>query len=114
MRTASSENQRRNSAPYVISALLSLSGLPISRVMIVASSSARAVTVSKAERRISPRSRGGTFAQSACAATAASIAALPSSTVASATCTSVEPSAGFSTANVEPPLASRQEPPMNS
>ena len=58
------------------------SGLPISRVMSMAKWSARSVSSSKAERRISPRSRGATAAQSAWAATAASSAAAPSSGVA--------------------------------
>ena len=65
-------------------ASLSASVLPISRVISMANSSARAVISSNAARRISPRSRGGVAAQSACAATAASSAARPSSTVASA------------------------------
>ena len=91
MRTASSENQRKNSEAYAISALVSLIGLPISRVISRASSSARSVMISYAVRRISPRSRGGVAAQSACAATAASSAALPSATLASATSTRVWP-----------------------
>ena len=46
MRTASSAYQRRKLAPYVISALDSASGLPISSVISSASSSARSTIVS--------------------------------------------------------------------
>ncbi len=58
IRTASSLNQRKNSAAYVTSPRDSTSGLPISNVINNASSSARAVISSNARRRISPRSRG--------------------------------------------------------
>ena len=81
MRTASSANQRKNSAPYLTSPMLSASTLPISSVIRVAMSSARSVIFSKTERRISPRSRGGVAAHSACTAQAASSAAIASSGV---------------------------------
>ena len=85
MRTASSANQRKNSAPYLTSPRLSATTLPISNVINVARSSARAMIVSKTERRISPRSRAGVAAHSACTALAASRAATASAAVASAT-----------------------------
>ena len=81
MRTASSANQRKNSAPYLTSPMLSGSTLPISSVIRVAMSSARSVIFSKTDRRISPRSRGGVAAHSACTAQAASSAAMASSGV---------------------------------
>ena len=64
MRTASSANQRKNSAPYLTSPMLSATTLPISRVIRVAMSSARSVIFSKTDRRISPRSRGAVAAHS--------------------------------------------------
>src|SRR5215212_6317291 len=89
-------------------------GLPISRVMSRASSSLRSVIISKALRRISPRWRGGCFAQSAWASTAASSAASESSGCASATSQRLSPVAGSSTASVPPSLASRHSPPIKS
>ena len=114
IRTASSENQRRNSPPYVTSPRASASVLPISRLISRARSSARAVTRSNARRRISPRSRGAVSAHSGCAATAASSAALASSTVPSATSVRTEPSAGSITSKRPPPEAGRHSPPMKS
>ena len=64
MRTASSANQRKNSAPYVTSPLASATVLPISRLISRAKSSARPVISSKARRSTSPRSRGAVAAQS--------------------------------------------------
>ena len=111
MRTASSANQRKNSAPYLTSPMLSGSTLPISSVISVAKSSARSVIVSNTERRISPRSRGGVAAQSACTAQAASSAAMASSAVALATVISTSSSDGSSTSNVEEPW--RSSPPIH-
>jgi hypothetical protein len=85
MRTASSANHRKNSAPYLTSPMLSATTLPISSVIRVAMSSARSVIFSKTARRISPRSRGGVAAHSDCTAHAASSAAIASSGVPSAT-----------------------------
>ena len=112
IRTASSENQRKNSAPYVTSPFASASVLPISREISRANWSARSVSRSKARRRISPRSRGGVRAQSAWAATAASRASMASPGEPSATSVSTEPSAGSSTSKRSPPVASRQLPSM--
>ena len=95
IRTASSANQRKNSAAYAISAFDSAIGLPISSVMTSASSSARAPIFSHARRRISPRSRGGWAAHSACTATHASSAAVASSGVASATSAKLSPVGGI-------------------
>ena len=105
MRTASSANQRKNSAPYLTSPLLSASTLPISSVINVAMSSVCAVMVSKTERRISPRSRAGVAAHSACTAAAASSAAIPSSAVALAMLTITSSVAGLSTSNVDDAFA---------
>src|SRR5258705_4800833 len=110
MRTASSANQRKNSAPYLTSPMLSATTLPISRVIRVAMSSARSVILSKTARRISPRSRGGVAAHSACTAHAASSAAIASSAVASATAVKTWSSEGSRTLNVD--LASRSSPPI--
>ena len=102
MRTASSANQRKNSAPYFTSPMLSASTLPISRVISVANSSARAVIASNTARRISPRSRGGGGGPLAPArAAAASSAAMPSSGVASAIAISTSSVAGLSTSKVD-------------
>jgi len=103
MRTASSANQRKNSAAYVTSAFDSATGLPISSVMSNARSSARSVSNSNARRRISPRSRGGVAAHAGWVSCAASSAAIASAAVASAISHSVSPVAGSSTANVVPP-----------
>ena len=62
MRTASSANHRKNSAPYLTSPMLSARTLPISRVIRVAKSSARSMIISNTDRRISPRSRAGVAA----------------------------------------------------
>ena len=109
IRTASSANQRRNSAAYRISDLDSAIGLPISSVIRSDSSSWRSTIVSNARRRISPRSRGGVSAQLGPASTAASSASIASSGEASATSANVSPVAGSSTAKVPlggiPPLA---------
>src|SRR5665647_2321015 len=64
-------------------------------------------------RRISPRSRGGVAAQPACAATAASRAAAPSATVASATDARISPVDGSSTSIVRPSPPARHRPAMN-
>jgi len=55
MRTASSLNHRRNSAPYTTSDLLSGSAFPISRVISMARSAARSSTSSQAVRRMIDR-----------------------------------------------------------
>src|SRR3954451_2888997 len=89
-------------------------GLPISRVISRAISSARSVTSSKARRRISPRSRGAVAAHSAWVLAAASIAAIPSSGEASATSQRISPVDGSSTGNVFPSAASRSRPPISS
>ena len=96
IRTASSLNQRKNSAAYVTSPRDSTSGLPISNVINNARSSARAVISSNARRRISPRSRGAVPAQLSCAATATSSAATPSAGDASATSANTSPVDGSS------------------
>ena len=114
MRAASSENQRRNSAPYATSPLDSARGLPISNVISSAKSSARAVTASNARRRISARSRGAVAAQPGCAATAASSAAIPSAGVALEMRSNTFPVEGSSTASVDESLEVRQCPPMKS
>ena len=114
IRTASSANQRRNSAPYATSPAASFSGLPISRLISRAKSSVRSVIRSYAARRISPRSRGAVRAQSRWAATAASRAATASSAVPSATVARTDSSAGSSTSKVSPSSASRQVPPTYS
>src|SRR4051812_50126508 len=111
MRTASSENQRKNSAAYVISALDSASGLPISSVISSASSSLRLISVSNARRRISPRSRGGCFPHSGWIAQQASSAPFASSGGASATLVSTSPVEGASTSSAAPPGASPPPPP---
>src|SRR5918993_1513722 len=114
MRTASSENHRKNSAAYAISAFDSASALPISSVIRRASSSVRSTSFSKARRRISPLSRGGCFDHSACASSAAASAAIASSGVASAISQSGSAVEGSSTASVSPPEASRHSPPIKS
>ena len=75
MRTASSANQRKNSAAYVASPRASGSAFPFSREIIVAIASFSAVINSNALRRISDLNLGALFAQSFAAASAASIAA---------------------------------------
>src|SRR5918993_2711585 len=114
MRTASSENHRKNSAAYAISALDSASALPISSVIRRASSSVRSTIFSKARRRISPRSRGGCFDHSACASSAAPSAAMASSAVPSAISQSGSAVEGSSTMSVPPPEALRHSPPIKS
>ncbi len=110
MRTASSANQRKNSAPYLTSPMLSRSTLPISRVISVARSSARSVMSSKTARSTSPRLRGAVAAHSACTPAAASSAAMASSAVALAIEISTESSDGSRTSNVDEP--SRSSPPI--
>ena len=114
MRTASSENQRKNSAPYPTSPLASARVLPISRLISSAKSSAWSMIASNDRRRISPRSRGALAAHSAWAATAASSAAMASSVVPSATSVITESSAGSCTWNLDPLPDSRHCPAMNS
>jgi hypothetical protein len=113
MRTASSANQRKNSAPYATSPRASATVLPISRLIRVANSSVRATRASKARRRISLRSRGGVAAQVGWASWAAASAASPSSGVPSAHVVRTAPDAGSLTSKRAPPLASRQDPPMS-
>src|ERR1700760_933103 len=81
--------------------------------MSSASSSLRAVIISNARRRISPRSRGAMAENSGPASTAASSAALASSTDASATSHSDSSVDGSSTASVPLP-PSRHSPAMYS
>ena len=114
MRTASSANHRKNSAPYATSPAASASGLPISRLMVRAKSSLRSMISSYAARNSSPRSRGAVGAHPAWAATAASRASAASTSPASATRARTDPSAGSSTANRRPSLASRHSPSMNN
>jgi hypothetical protein len=111
-RTASSLNQRKNSAAYVTSPRASGSALPFSATMSRAISSARAVMSSKALRRISPRWRGGVAAQAGAAAWAAATAARPSATVPLATLVSTAPVAGSVTSNRDPSSLPRHAPPM--
>src|SRR6266508_1824280 len=113
MRTASSANQRKNSAAYSTSPFASATGLPISRVISSARSSARSTRIWYARRRISPRSRGAYAAHAGCAETAASSASIPSAGVASATSHSTSPVAGSCTGSVLPPATDRHFPPMN-
>ena len=110
IRTASSLNQRKNSAAYVTSPRDSTSGLPISNVINNASSSARAVISSNARRRISPRSRGAVPAQLSCAATATSSAATPSAGDASATSANTSPVDGSCTGNTALSVAGSRAP----
>ncbi len=110
IRTASSLNQRRNSAAYVTSVRDSARLLPISSVMSMARSSTRSVISCQARRRISPRSRGGVAAHSVCASTAASNADAASSACPSATWHSRLLVPGSSTQKPPPPLASRHSP----
>ena len=91
----------------------SASGLPISRVISSAKSSARSVTRSKARRRISARSRGAVRAQEAWTLSAASSAARASSLVAEASVASTSPVAGSWTSNVPPSDASTHLPPIS-
>ena len=112
MRTASSANQRKNSAPYLTSPMLSATTLPISRVIRVAKSSARAMIASNTARRISPRSRAGVAAQDCCTAQAASRAAIASAAVALAIGVSTSSVAGLRTSNVDEP--GRSSPPIHS
>ncbi len=114
MRTASSLNHRRNSAAYVTSARLSARGLPISRVISSARSSARSRISSKPRRRISPRSRGGISAKESWCATAASSARTPSAGEASATSASTSPVDGSWTGRVREPSADTPPPPIHS
>ncbi len=113
MRTASSAYHRKNSAPYFTSPLASAIVLPISRLISSAISPARSVSISKAVRRISPRSRGAVAAHSAWAPAAASRAATASAVEASATSVRTEPSAGSITSKRLSPSAARHPPPMN-
>ena len=113
IRTASSLNQRKNSAAYATSPRDSTSGLPISNVINNASSSARAVISSNARRRISPRSRGAVPAQPSWAATATSSAATPSAGDASATSAKTSPVDGSCTANTALSVAGVVPPPTH-
>ena len=72
--TASSENQRKNSAAYKISPLASVNTLPFSLETISASRSASATIISNALRKTSPRTRGAVFDQLLNARAAASTA----------------------------------------
>ena len=74
IRTASSENQRKNSAAYKISPLASLNTLPFSLEMISANRSASATIISNALRNISARRRGAVLDQVLKAREAASTA----------------------------------------
>src|SRR5207253_9720166 len=63
LRTASSENQRKNSAAYATSPRVSASVFPFSRTLRPASLSRSRIINSNVLRRISARSRGGRAAQ---------------------------------------------------
>ena len=101
MRTASSLNQRKNSAAYAASARASLKTLPFSRVINRAKDSCSAIIISKLLRNISARTRGAVAFHELNALCAASTADKQSSGVALETCASVEPSTGFITATFE-------------
>ena len=75
LRTASSENQRKNSAAYATSPRASTIGLPFSRTISSASFSWSRIINSNALRRISARCRGAFAAQPRKASDAASTAA---------------------------------------
>ena len=111
MRTASSANQRKNSAPYFTSPMLSATTLPISSVIRVAMSSAFSMIVSNTDRRISPRSRPGVAAHVSWTAQAASRAAMASAASALATETSTSSVAGLSTSKFDFPA--RSSPPIH-
>ena len=113
-RTASSENQRKNSAAYVTSPRASAIGLPFSRTISSARWSARASISSKARRSTSERWRGGAAAQESAAACAAAMAASASAIVASATDASSSPVAGSCTAKRPRSSAARQDPSIDS
>ncbi len=113
-RTASSANQRKNSAAYVTSPLASVSALPFSRLISFARSSARADISSQARRRCSPRTRGAVAAQAGPASAAASTAAIASASPPLATEAITPPVAGSSTSKRSPDEAGTHLPPMNS
>ncbi|CAB4370688.1 unannotated protein [freshwater metagenome] len=102
-RTASSANQRKNSAAYMTSPFASVSTLPFSLETMVAIASASATMISNALRKISERTRGAVFAQSAAARSAAATAASHCSGPAMATSAITEPSLGSVTAIVAMP-----------
>ena len=107
LRTASPENQRKNSAAYVASARASPYALPISATISSASSSARSVMISNARRRISDRSRGDMAAKAGPASAAASTAAIASSAEPLGTWAIGSPVDGSNTSISEPSEASR-------
>ena len=111
-RTASSANQRKNSAAYVASARASVKDLPISSAIRYARSSLRALISSNVRRSTSPRSRGAVAAHAGCAPAAAEIAALTSSAPARGTVQIASPVDGFNTSKL-PFEPSRHSPPMN-
>ncbi len=112
LRTASSANQRKNSAAYLASARESGSALPFSSVISRASGSAWAIIASKPRRRISARSRGGRAAQPGSAWCAAATASRPSSTLAAAISVIGCSVAGSSTGSV-PARPEVQSPPIS-
>src|ERR1043166_2904980 len=112
LRTASSAFQRKNSAEYSTSPLLSESALPFSIVISLAKRSASRTIRSKALRRISPRSRGFLPAHASKAPAAASIAAFASSTLALATDAILFSVAGSITSKRAPSDDLRHLPPI--
>ena len=104
IRTASSENQRKNSAAYKISPLASVNTLPFSLETISANRSASATIISNAFRKISPRMRGAVFAQLLNARSAASTASAHSLSDETCTLAITDSSLGSITAKVDEPL----------
>nr|CRL82565.1 hypothetical protein CPGR_05787 [Mycolicibacter nonchromogenicus] len=100
VRTASSENQRKNSAAYPTSARASACDLPFSAQMRAVRRSVSAIMRSKTRRRMSLRCRGLVLAQPGNARWAASTADRASAAVPSATSATVRPVAGSCTSNV--------------
>ena len=103
VRTASSANQRKNSAAYAASPRASGIAFPFSREIKVAISSISAVIISNALRRISERTRGAVAAHSTATASAAAIAASHCASLAIATSAITEPSLGSITGTVLAP-----------
>ncbi|CAB4841605.1 unannotated protein [freshwater metagenome] len=94
VRTASSANQRKNSAAYPASPRASGIAFPFSREINVAIASISLVIISKALRNISDLNRGAVFAHSTAAASAAAMAASHWASDAIETWAITEPSLG--------------------
>src|SRR5690606_33822719 len=106
-------NQRRYEAAESPSPFESPGGLPDSRVVISARSSARWVTHSAAFSRSAARSEAVFAAQPGKAAWAASMAAATSSAPPNGTVSTTSSEPGSTSSQVPPPLASTHSPPMS-